>query len=62
MDELNITLLLDNFMHDHMETFSAHYNVPDMDSVYGVGGKITLSGPVVATISNHLANQRDKLA
>jgi len=49
-------------MHDHMETFSAHYNVPDMDSVYGVGGKITLSGPVVATISNHLANQRDKLA
>jgi len=60
-DELNITLLLDNFMHDKLKTFSPYYNVPDMYTVYGVSGNLTLSNPVVATISNHLANERNRL-
>jgi hypothetical protein len=61
-DEMNVTLLLDNFMHDNFLTMQAHHSVPDMNSVYGVSGRLTLSSPVVATISNYLSNERERLS
>jgi len=61
LDEMNITPYLDNFMKDQMISMEPHYSVPEMNGVCEVSGRLTLTGPVVATISNHLANERKRL-
>lgn len=61
-DELNITLLIDELMADAMETFAPHHSTLEIDDPSKVSGRVTLSGPMTATISNYINEERKALS
>ena len=54
LDEVNVSLLLDNHMARLVDPLKPHYNVFSLEEPQQFSGNIEIPKPVIATISNWL--------
>ena len=59
LDEINITLMLDNKLTEQMETIAPYYNIPSTSKPYDVGGFLSLQPPANATLSHFLEDKTE---
>jgi hypothetical protein len=53
-DELNVTILLDNYMCEQFKTLQPFFNVPDIAKPYEISGNLGLLSPSTSIIANYL--------
>lgn len=53
MDQLNLTLLPDNYLCDNMMTLAPHNWVLDPNTPYKVSGNLKLQPPIIETVVNY---------
>lgn len=53
-DELNVTILLDNFMVEQFKTLQPYFNIPDIAKPYEISGNLGLLSPATSVIANFL--------
>lgn len=58
-DELNVMILLDNYMADLFKTLKPYYNIPDMSKPFSVSGNLTLLSPANNILSNYLSDRTE---
>jgi len=57
-DEMNLQLLIDDYLYNLMKVLEPAASVANMASPGGISGRLTLTDPVIATISNFISTQR----
>jgi len=59
-DEMNLQLLIDEFLINEFKSLEPAASVFDMGSPGGISGRLTMTDPVIATISNKIGKVRAK--
>jgi len=57
-DEMNLQLLIDDYLYNLFKVLEPASSVANMSSPGGIAGRLTLTDPVIATISNFISSQR----
>jgi hypothetical protein len=57
-DEMNLQLLIDDFLIKEFSVFEPAASVTNMSEPGGISGRLTLTDPVIATISNRIGTAR----
>ncbi len=60
-DEMNIQLLVDEYLYKLFKPMEPHASVADMSTPGGVSGRLSLTDPLVSTISNYLFQELQEL-
>lgn len=60
-DEMNVQLLVDEYLHNEFKSMAPHASVAHMESPGSVSGRLSLTKPVVATISNYIYQEQKRL-
>lgn len=58
-DELNVTILQDNLMHDLLLGFESHNNIPQLANPYNVSGNLNIMAPATSVLSNFIFMSQD---
>lgn len=58
-DELNVSILLDNFMEREFKTLKPYFNVPETSKPYAISGNLTLLSPSTSILSNFLYDKSE---
>jgi len=57
---MNVQVLLDDYLYELFRSMEPHASVANMSTPGGVSGRLSLTDPVVATISNYLYNEEKR--
>ncbi len=60
-DEMNVQLLVDEYLYKLFKTMEPHTSVANMNTPGGVSGRLSITDPLVSTISNYLWNETQLL-
>jgi len=59
-DQMNVTIILDNYLAKLAEHFAPHYNAPTIGAVYEIGGNVNLPKTQAIILSNYLFKEEEE--